>query len=60
MVCATCTSAAEVAGELRAPGLLDHTITLRAPAAKDRAALMSSGLQSRGVEFDAEHVQVKA
>ncbi|BDA47966.1 probable peroxisome biogenesis factor 1 [Coccomyxa sp. Obi] len=60
VVCATCTSAAEVAGELRAPGLLDHTITLRAPAAEDRAALMSSGLQSRGVVFDAAHVQTFA
>ena len=58
VVCGTCTSAAEVAAALRGPGLLDHTLTLRAPAAEDRAALMSSGLQSKGVAFDAVLVQV--
>ncbi|KAK9907564.1 hypothetical protein WJX75_006024 [Coccomyxa subellipsoidea] len=60
VICGTCTSAAEVAAPLRAPGLLDHTLTLRAPAAEDRAALMSSGLQSKGVAFDAGIVQAFA
>lgn len=58
VVCATCEAAAEVAADLRAPGLLDHMLTLRPPGADDRAVLMSTALQSRGATFDAAQVQV--
>lgn len=52
VVCATSPTAADVAAPLRAPGLLDHVLTLRAPAAEDRAALLASALQSKAVLFD--------
>lgn len=57
-VCATSPSAAEVAALLRAPGLLDRTLTLRAPAPEDRAALLGSALQAKAAAFDLAAVQV--
>ena len=52
MVCGTAPTAADVAAALRAPGLLDCTLTLRAPVAEDRAALLASALQAKAVRFD--------
>ena len=56
-VCATAAAAAEVAPALRAPGLLDRALTLRAPGPGERAALLASALSSRGVTYDPDHVQ---
>ena len=58
VVCATSTAAADVAAPLRAPGLLDHVLTLRAPAAEDRAALLASALRSKAVHFDHSSLEV--
>ena len=58
VVCATSPTAADVAAPLRAPGLLDHVLTLRAPAAEDRAALLASALQSKAVLFDHDALEV--
>ncbi len=58
VVCATSPTAADVAAPLRAPGLLDHVLTLRAPAAEDRAALLASALQSKAVLFDHDSLEV--
>ena len=59
VVCGTAPSAADVATPLRAPGLLDCTLTLRAPAAEDRAALLASALQAKAVLFDGANLQAR-
>ena len=60
VVCGTCLSASELAGPLRAPGRLDRTIVLEAPGTSERASLLQSSLQSRGVGFSAEQLQALA
>ena len=60
VVCATSPAAADVAAPLRAPGLLDHVLTLRAPAAEDRAALLASALHSKAVLFDSGALEVSS
>lgn len=58
-VCATCSAAAEVAPPLRAPGLLDRALTLRAPGPAERAALLAHALATRGVAYAPEHVEAR-
>ncbi|CAK0784927.1 hypothetical protein CVIRNUC_008132 [Coccomyxa viridis] len=57
VVCGTAPTAADVAAPLRAPGLLDCMLTLRAPAAEDRAALLASALQAKAALFDPAALQ---
>ena len=59
VVCGTAPTAADVAAPLRAPGLLDCTLTLRAPAAEDRAALLASALQAKAALFDPAALQAR-
>lgn len=60
VVCGTAPTAADVAAPLRAPGLLDCMLTLRAPAAEDRAALLASALQAKAALFDPAALQARS
>lgn len=60
VVCATAPSAADVAAPLRAPGLLDHVLSLRAPAAEDRTELLASALRQKAALFDPDALQASA
>ena len=59
VVCGTAVTAADVAAPLCVPGLLDCTLTLRAPAAEDRAALLASALQAKAALFDSAALQAR-
>eukprot|EP00887_Chlorella_sp_A99_P002124 scaffold21.g2124.t1 len=60
VVAATCKDVAEVAASLRAAGRLDHTVSLPAPGADSRAAMLEAGLRSRGAAAVAQDVHAVA
>lgn len=59
-VAATCRDAAALAAPLRAAGRLDHIVTLPAPTAESRAAILSGAAVARGAQLDAAHLRLVA
>lgn len=59
-VAATCRDASALAAPLRAAGRLDHIVTLPAPTAESRAAILSSAAATRGAQLDAAHLRLVA
>ncbi|PRW56943.1 peroxisome biogenesis 1 isoform X1 [Chlorella sorokiniana] len=59
-VAATCRDASSLAAPLRAAGRLDHVVTLPAPTAESRAAILSAAAAARGTQLDAAHLRLVA
>lgn len=59
-VAATCRDAATLAASLRAAGRLDHPVTLPAPTAESRAAILSAAVVARGVQLAPQHLRYVA
>ena len=57
-VLATCNDAAQLAGAIRAPGCLDHSLALPAPGAAERTSMLASHLASRGATYTLQELQV--
>ncbi len=59
-VAATCRDASALAAPLRAAGRLDHIVTLPAPTAESRTAILSAAAAARGALLDAAHLRLVA
>ncbi len=59
-VAATCRDPAVLAAPLRAAGRLDHTVTLPAPSAESRAAILEAAAAARGVQLAPRHLRAVA
>ena len=56
-VAATCRDAAALAAPLRAAGRLDHTVSLPAPTAESRAAILGAAAGARGARLGAQQLR---
>lgn len=59
-VAATCRDPAVLTAPLRAAGRLDHTVTLPAPSAESRAAILEAAAAARGVQLAPRHLRAVA
>ena len=59
-VAATCRDAAALAAPLRAAGRLDHMVTLPAPTAESRAAILRAAAAVHGTQLEAAHLRLVA